>query len=95
MAYRIIFEDVKKTIHEIAFLDGVPNVGDVISITHYDASAHPTGEVTAFPIKHRTFEYSKFHRPAGGSLDSHMHLDTVHILLGDPVQPVVFEKTED
>ncbi len=98
MAYRIIFEDVKKTINEIAILDGVPNVGDDVAITYRDYNGHLTGKVVAHPVKHRTFGYEKFNRPAGYSsspLDSAMHLTTVHVLLGDPVHPVVFEKTED
>ena len=97
MAYRIIFEDVKKTIHEIAILDSVPNVGDDIVITYRDYSGQLTGKIDAFPVKHRTFGYEKYDRPAGyGSpLDNGMHLTTVHVLLGDPIQPVVFEKPED
>ena len=96
MAYRIIFKDVKKTVHEIAILDGVPNVGDDVSITYRDMNGHLTGKVAAFPVKHRTFGYEKFNRPAPLSpLDNAMHLTTVHVLLGDPVHPIVFEKTED
>lgn len=97
MGYRIIFEDVKKTIHEITFLDGVPNVGDDIAITHRDHNGHLTGKVEAFPVKHRTFGYDKFNRPEGYSspLDNAMNLTTVHVLLGEPVHPIVFEKAED
>ncbi|KKL05271.1 hypothetical protein LCGC14_2607710 [marine sediment metagenome] len=97
MAYRIIFEDVKKTIHEITILDSVPNVGDDIVITYRDYAGHLTGDQDAFPVKHRTFGYEKFDRPAGYSapLDNGMHLTTVHVLLGDPIQAVVFEKAED
>ncbi len=97
MAYRIIFEDVKKTIHEVTILDSVPNVGDDIVITYRDYSGQLTGKVDAFPVKHRTFGYEKFDRPAGyvTPLDNGMHLTTVHVLLGDPIQAVVFEKVED
>lgn len=96
MAYRIIFEDVKKTIHEIAILDSVPNVGDDIAITHRDQNGHLTGELVAFSVKHRTFVYEKFNRPAPLSpLDNAMNLNTVHVLLGESVHPIVFEKAED
>jgi len=96
MGYRIIFEDVKKTIREVAILDGVPNVGDNIAITYRDQNGHLTGEVVAFPVKHRTFGYEKFNRPAGSShLETAMNLNTVHVLLGEPVHPIVFEKAED
>ena len=96
MAYRIIFEDVKKTIHEVAILDGVPNVGDDIAITYRDRSGKLTGEVVAHPVKHRTFGYDKINRPADWSpLDNAMYLTTVHVLLGEPVHPIVFEKAED
>ena len=96
MAYRIIFEDVKKTIHEIAILDSVPDVGDDIAITYRDHSGRLTGEVAAFSVKHRTFAYDKYNRSASLSmLDSSMHLVTVHVLLGDPVHPIVFEKAEN
>ena len=97
MAYRIIFEDVKKTIHEITILDSVPNVGDDIVITYRDYAGHLTGDQDAFPVKHRTFGYEKFDRPAGYSspLDNGMHLTIVHVLLGDPVDPIVFEEAED
>jgi len=96
MAYRVIFEDLKKTIHEIAILDGVPNVGDDIVITYRDYTGHLTGDIDAFPVKHRTFGYEKFDRPAGTSpLDRAMYLTTVHVLLGDPIQSVVFETPED
>lgn len=97
MAYKVIFEDVKKTIHELTILDSVPNVGDDIVITYRDYAGNLTGVVDAFPVKHRTFEYEKFDRPAGyvAPLDNGMHLTTVHVLLGEPVHPVVFEKAAD
>ena len=96
MAYRIIFEDVKKTIHEISILDSVPNVGDDIAITYRDQSGHLTGKTVAFPVKHRTFGYDKINRPEGYSspLDNVMYATTVHVLLGEPVHPIVFEKAE-
>ena len=97
MGYRIIFEDRAKTISEITFLDGVPEVGDDITITYRDYNGHLTGKVASFPVKHRTFGYEKFDRPAGYSspLDNGMHLTTVHVLLGEPVHPIVFEKAEN
>ncbi len=97
MAYRIIFEDVKKTIHEIAILDSVPDVGDNIAITYRDYNGKLTGEIVAFEVRHRTFGYEKYERPAGYSshLETAMHLNTVHILLGDQVHPIMFEKAED
>lgn len=96
MAYRIIFKDVKNTIREVAILDGVPNVGDNIAITYRDATGKLTGEVVAFPVKHRTFGYDKINRSAGSSpLDNGMYLTTVHVLLGEPVHPIMFEKAED
>ena len=95
MGYRIIFEDVKKTIHEITFLDGVPNVGDDIAITYRDQAGNLTGEIAAFSVTHRTFVYEKYDRPAGDLIDGAMHLNTVHVLLGESVHPIVFEKPED
>ncbi len=95
MAYRIIFEDVKKTIHEISILDSVPSVGDDIAITYRDSSGHLTGELAAFSVKHRTFVYEKYDRPADDLIDNSMHLNTVHVLLGESVHPIMFEKTED
>lgn len=97
MAYKVIFEDVKKTIHEVTILDSVPNVGDDIAITYRDYVGHLTGAVDTFSVTHRTFEYEKFDRPADyvAPLDNGMHLTTVHVLLGDPVHPVVFEKATD
>jgi len=96
MGYRIIFEDVKKTIHEIAFLDSIPNVGDDIAITYRDLNGNLTGELVAFSVKHRTFVYEKFDRPAPLSpLDNGMNLNTVHVLLGESVHPIMFEKAEN
>ena len=95
MAYRIIFEDVKKTIHEIAILDSVPNVGDDIVMTYFDPELKCIGEA-AFPVKHRTFAYKKYFSPPGGqSLGNSIHLDKVHVLLGEPIHPIVFETPED
>lgn len=96
MAYRVIFEDVKNTIHEVAILDSVPNVGDDIMITYRDQDGRLTGDEDAFSVKHRTFGFEKFDRPVGLSpLDNAMRLVTVHVLLGDSVHPIVFEKPED
>ncbi len=96
MAYRIIFEDVKKTIREIAILDGVPNVGDNIAITYRDLNGRLTGKVVAFEVRHRTFGYEKFDRPEDEMRRGvAMHLATVHVLLGDEVHPILFEKAED
>ena len=95
MGYRIIFEDRAKTIHEIAFLDAVPNVGDDIAITYRDQAGNLTGKLLAFSVKHRTFVYEKYDRPADDLIDGAMHLNTVHVLLGESVHPIMFEKMED
>lgn len=82
MAYKVIFKSPGGMVEECV-LDSVPDIGDDVTITHYDPEGEPTGWKATFPVLARRWDYEKHDRPSGSSLlDSHMYLTTVHVKLG-------------
>ncbi len=89
MAYKVIFTSPdgstspnSSRIVEETILDSVPNIGDDITITHYDLEGEPTDKVDTYPVLGRRWAYDKHDRVTGHMLDSQMHLVTVYVELG-------------